>query len=171
MTTVQKQNCFLYHYSMFSLHFSYRRETFNIPLNRCLCEFYSAFHSAAPSAVREPNVDIVYAAHLQTNIQLRARVSGNGIKFVEWKFNGTGISQRENGVELSKSSQTSTGLVASLTISSYNSATHMGTYELLVTSQAGTASVATWLVRDAGNITYRDSTLIIPIHLLGYLKL
>ena len=104
-----------------------------------------------------PNVNIVYAAaQSQDSIQLQADVTGNGIKFVEWKFNGTGIRQDENGITVSRSSHTSTGLIAMLTISRYDSAAHLGTYELLVTTQAGTATVASWLLRNAGIRQYRQ---------------
>ena len=108
---------------------------------------------SAPSAVKQPNVNIVYAAQSQSNIQLQADVTGNGIKFVQWKFNGTGIRQGENGITVSTGSHISTGLIATLTISSYSSPSHLGTFEVLATSQAGTAVVASWLFRDAGIIT------------------
>lgn len=111
---------------------------------------YQIFFSSAPSTVKQPDVNIVYAAQSQPNIQLRADVMGNGIKFVQWKINGTGIGQGENGITVSSGSHTSTGLIATLTISSYNSASHLGTYEVLATNQAGTAVVASWLLRDAG---------------------
>lgn len=104
----------------------------------------------APSAVRHPNDDIVYVAPAQSDVELRARVSGTGIKFVEWKFNGTGITQNENGITISSSDETETDRTATLRISSYSSAMHLGMYELLVTSQAGTAIVATWQLRNAG---------------------
>jgi hypothetical protein len=110
------------------------------------------FFSLAPSAVKQPNVNIVYAAQSQPNIQLQADISGNGIKYVEWKFNGMGISQGENGITLSKSNEVSTGMIAMLTISSYDSAAHLGTYEVLAANQAGTAVVASWLLRNAGRL-------------------
>lgn len=106
--------------------------------------------SSAPSAVKQPDINIVYAAQSQANIQLQADIMANGIKFIQWKFNGTGIGQGENGITVSSGSHTSTGLIATLTISSYNSASHLGTYEVLGTNQAGTAVVASWLLRDAG---------------------
>ena len=62
-----------------------------------------------------------------------------------------GISQGENGVTVSKSNETPTGLMAMLVIGSYNSTRHLGKYELLVTGQTGTATVASWLLRNAGN--------------------
>ena len=108
------------------------------------------FFISAPSAVKQPNVNIVYAAQSQTNIQLQADVSGNGIKYPEWKFNGMGIGQGENGIMVDTSNQVSTGLITTLKISSYDTAAHLGTYEVQATNQAGTAVVASWLLRDAG---------------------
>ena len=105
--------------------------------------------ASAPSAVKQPNVNIVYGAQSQDSIQLQADVTGNGIRFVEWKFNGTGIRQVDGITDL-MTNQVSTGLIAILTVSSYDPVVHLGTYELLVTSQAGTASVASWLLRNAG---------------------
>lgn len=104
----------------------------------------------APSAIKSPDVKILYAARSQADVQLQATVTGIGIKFVEWKFNGNGIAQEENGIRVSKSSETLTGLVATLTIQSYTSEEHLGTYELLVTSHAGTVIVASWLLQNAG---------------------
>ena len=92
----------------------------------------------------------MYAAQSQANIQLQADISGNGIKFPVWKFNGMGIRQGENGITVSTSNQVSTGLIATLTISSYDPAAHLGTYEVQANNQAGTAVVASWLLRDAG---------------------
>ena len=108
------------------------------------------FFISAPSAVKQPNVNIVYAAQSQANIELQAHISGNGIKYPEWKFNGMGIGQRENGIRVSTSNRVSTGLIAMLTISNYDPAAHLGTYEVQANNQAGTAVVASWLLRDAG---------------------
>ena len=100
----------------------------------------------------------MYVAQSQANIQLQADISGNGIKFAVWKFNGMGIGQGENGIMVSTSNQVSTGMIAMLTISSYDSATHLGTYEVRATNDAGTAVVASWLLRDAGR-----PVIIVPI--------
>ena len=111
--------------------------------------FFILFLLTAPTAVKTPNDDIVYAA-LDNTINLQASVTVTGIKFVEWKFNGTGIRQDENGISVTTSGETPTGIVATLKISSYTSSTHLGLYELLVTSQAGTAIVTSWILRNAG---------------------
>lgn len=83
-------------------------------------------------------------------VQLRAIVTGTGIKFVEWKFNGTGVRQGQNETTTSTTEEAPTRSVATLTISRYIPTAHLGTYELLVTSQAGTAIVASWMLRNAG---------------------
>ena len=121
----------------------------------------------APSAVKQPNVDIVYAAQSQANIQLQADISGNRINFLEWKFNGMGIRQGENGIMVSTSNRVSTGLIATLTISSYDPAAHLGTYEVQANNQAGTAVVASWLVRDAGELVIILSSGKLIIVILG----
>ena len=77
-------------------------------------------------------------------------MTGNGIKFVEWMFNGTGIRQDQNGISVATGNHVLTEMIATLTISRYNSVLHLGTYELLATNQAGRAVVASWLLRDAG---------------------
>ena len=92
----------------------------------------------------------MYAARSQRNILLKADVDGNKITSFVWKFNGTRINNREHGVEIYSSGWVPTGVTSWLEIESYDSATHMGMYQFLVTNPAGTTIVATWLVRDAG---------------------
>lgn len=110
------------------------------------------FSSAAPSATKQPNDNVVYAHPSQSGkVSLNATVTGTGIKFVVWRFNGTsGIRQGQNEVTLSETEVTPTVHIATLNISRYIPTTHLGTYELLVTSQAGTAVVASWIIRNAG---------------------
>ena len=83
-------------------------------------------------------------------VSLNATIIGAGIKFVEWKFNGTGVRQGQDEITLSVTKEAPTVRIASLNISRYIPMTHLGTYELLATSEAGTAVVASWILRNAG---------------------